>query len=30
MNHPYELLADLMDGTLDEGDLAEVQGHLDA
>jgi len=30
MNHPYELLADLMDGTLDEGDLAGVQAHLDA
>jgi hypothetical protein len=29
MNHPYELLADLMDGTLDEGDLAGVQAHLD-
>lgn len=29
MNHPYELLADLMDGTLDEGDLARVQTHLD-
>jgi anti-sigma factor RsiW len=30
MNHPYELLADLMDGTLDEGHLAGVQAHLDA
>jgi anti-sigma factor RsiW len=30
MNHPYELLADLMDGTLDEGDFAGVQAHLDA
>jgi hypothetical protein len=30
MNHPYELLADLLDGTLDEGDLAGVQAHLDA
>ena len=30
MNHPYELLADLMDGTLDEGDLAGVQAHLDS
>ena len=29
MNHPYELLADLLDGTLDEGDLAGVQAHLD-
>jgi hypothetical protein len=29
MNHPYELLADLVDGTLDEGDLAGVQAHLD-
>ncbi|MDQ4107772.1 MAG: zf-HC2 domain-containing protein [Actinomycetota bacterium] len=29
MNHPHELLADLMDGTLDEGDLAGVQAHLD-
>ncbi len=29
MNHPYELLADLVDGTLDEGDLAQVQAHLD-
>ena len=29
MNHPYDLLADLMDGTLDEGDLAGVQAHLD-
>ena len=29
MNHPYELLADLIDGTLDEGDLAGVQAHLD-
>ena len=30
MNHPYEQLADLMDGTLGEGDLAGVQAHLDA
>jgi hypothetical protein len=30
MNHPYEQLADLMDGTLDERDLAGVQAHLDA
>jgi hypothetical protein len=30
MNHPYELLADLVDGTLDEGNLAGVQVHLDA
>ena len=30
MNHPYELLADLVDGTLNEGDLAGVQAHLDA
>ena len=30
MNHPYELLADLLDGTLDEGDLAGVQAHLDS
>jgi hypothetical protein len=29
MNHPYEQLADLVDGTLDEGDLAGVQAHLD-
>jgi hypothetical protein len=29
MNHPYELLAGLVDGTLDEGDLAGVQAHLD-
>jgi hypothetical protein len=29
MNHPYELLADLADGTLDEGDLVGVQAHLD-
>jgi hypothetical protein len=29
MNHPYELLADLVDGTLDESDLAGVQAHLD-
>ena len=29
MNHPYELLADFIDGTLDEGDLAGVQAHLD-
>ena len=28
MNHPYEQLADLVDGTLDEGDLAGVQTHL--
>jgi Putative zinc-finger len=30
MNHPYELLADLVDGTLDEDTLAGVQAHLDA
>ncbi len=30
MKHPYELLADLVDGTLDEGDLAGVRAHLDA
>jgi hypothetical protein len=29
MNHPYEQLADLMDGTLDERELAGVQAHLD-
>jgi hypothetical protein len=29
MNHPYELLTDLLDGTLDEADLAGVQAHLD-
>jgi hypothetical protein len=29
MNHPYEQLTDLVDGTLDEGDLAGVQAHLD-
>ena len=29
MNHPDELLADLVDGILDEGDLARVQAHLD-
>jgi hypothetical protein len=29
MNHPFELLADLVDGTLDEGGLVEVQAHLD-
>ena len=29
MNHPYEQLADLVDGTLDEGHLAGVQAHLD-
>ena len=29
MNHPYEQLTDLIDGTLDEGDLAGVQAHLD-
>jgi putative zinc finger protein len=29
MNHPYELLADFIDGTLDEGDLAGVRAHLD-
>jgi hypothetical protein len=28
--HPYELLADLVDGTLDEGNLAGVQAHLEA
>ena len=30
MNHPYEQLADLLDGTLDEEHLAGVQSHLDA
>jgi hypothetical protein len=30
MNHPYEQLADLMDGTLDERELAGVQAHLDS
>jgi anti-sigma factor RsiW len=29
MNHPYEQLADLVDGTLDDDDLAGVQAHLD-
>jgi hypothetical protein len=29
MNHPYEQLADLVDGTLDEDDLAGVHAHLD-
>lgn len=29
MNHPYDLLADLVDGTLDEGDLARARAHLD-
>lgn len=29
MTHPYELLADLVDGTLAEGDLAGVHAHLD-
>jgi len=29
MNHPYEQLTDLVDGTLDEDDLAGVQAHLD-
>jgi anti-sigma factor RsiW len=29
MNHPHEQLADLLDGTLDEGSLAGVQAHLD-
>jgi anti-sigma factor RsiW len=29
MNHPYEQLADLVDGTLDEDDLGRVQAHLD-
>ena len=29
MNHPYEQLADLLDGTLDEENLAGVQSHLD-
>ncbi|MCD6020540.1 MAG: hypothetical protein K0R20_250 [Actinomycetia bacterium] len=29
MNHPYEQLAALMDGTLDERELAGVQAHLD-
>jgi transketolase len=28
MNHPYEQLADLVDGTLDEHDLAGVRAHL--
>ena len=28
MNHPYEQLADLVDGTLDEETLAGVQAHL--
>jgi hypothetical protein len=30
MNHPFEQLADLMDGTLDERELAGVQAHLDS
>jgi hypothetical protein len=30
MSHPYELLADFVDGTLDEDDLAGVQAHLEA
>jgi hypothetical protein len=30
MNHPYEQLADLMDGTLDERELAGVRAHLDS
>jgi len=30
MNHPYELLADLVDGTLAEENLAGVQAHMDA
>jgi len=29
MNHPYERLADLVDGTLGEEDLAGVHAHLD-
>ena len=29
MNHPYEQLADLLDGTLDEETLAGVQSHLE-
>jgi anti-sigma factor RsiW len=29
MSHPYEELADLLDGTLDEENLAGVQSHLD-
>lgn len=29
MNHPFEQLADLMDGTLDERELAGVKAHLD-
>jgi hypothetical protein len=29
MNHPFEQLADLMNGTLDERELAGVQAHLD-
>ena len=30
MNHPYEQLTDLMDGTLEERELAGVQAHLDS
>jgi hypothetical protein len=30
MNHPYEQLADLMDGTLDERELPGVRAHLDS
>jgi anti-sigma factor RsiW len=30
MNHPYEQLADLVDGSLDEDALAGVQAHLDS
>ena len=29
MNHPYEQLADLVDGTLDEDDLVGVHAHLE-
>jgi anti-sigma factor RsiW len=29
MNHPYELLADLVDGTLDADDRARVEAHLE-
>jgi putative zinc finger protein len=29
MNHPYEQLAELVDGTLDEDDLARVHAHLE-
>jgi hypothetical protein len=30
MSHPYEQLADLMDGALDAHELAEVRAHLDS